>query len=135
MKLTNLIAFSGFWSVIYRPHKLCQIFLWLCASLEIPTSGKNFLVIPFEVPEILGGCFHPLQMLLSCLKRQMTITVIEMITTKQHNYSRGYIRCVTLLMFLFKYFFSHNLFFDIRKVSIALSISSPTFKGRSLFSA
>ena len=29
------------------------------AALRFPISAKNSIVIPFVVPEILEGCFHP----------------------------------------------------------------------------
>ena len=36
-----------------------SIFFYFVPPLCVPRSGKNFIVIPFVVFEILGGYFHP----------------------------------------------------------------------------
>ena len=33
-------------------------FFWFRDHLYIPTFGKTFIVVPFVVPEVLGGCFY-----------------------------------------------------------------------------
>ena len=63
------LKFSGFWSVIQRPSQVCQFFLH--ASLWIPTSGKNFMVMVFMVlyPIYQGGW--------TCQKRQMPLPLSQ----------------------------------------------------------
>ena len=43
---------------IYRADKLCNFFLFRAHS-NIPTSGKNVLVLTFVDPEFSGGRIHP----------------------------------------------------------------------------
>ena len=71
MKLACLeVAFPKiefFWILVYSSDKLCPF--WCCFSSWIKTSSKHFIFIPILLPELLRP------MSLSCLKKQMPLTV------------------------------------------------------------
>ena len=72
-KPNSCISKYCFFEILFCNLRLSHVkIVWFCACSHIPTSGKNFIVTPFVVPNILGGVSVP-QMPLSCLKRQVPI--------------------------------------------------------------
>ena len=63
------ISFFGILLCNLQNGSAMSKFFWFFVSLWIPTSCKNVIAIPFVFPEILG------KVPLSCLKRQMPLTV------------------------------------------------------------
>ena len=69
---------SGFWQFLVCKLQTGWVkskFLRFCASISSLTFGENFMSADPVVPEISGGWKSTPQMLLSCQKQQMLLTV------------------------------------------------------------